>query len=218
MCKQCCILLPGCSLRSHSLDQLSSKQRGKLAVPTVPDPALNAMMAHDPVVPFFEQEKQRAEAERAQVLQAQQLEEDEEKQYQAALAASLAVSRANPHLASSSSSSALSSQSPLDSLTPSAPSPSLLPLAHPYGLSTTPALPLSRPSTKPTTVVRTIPYRAPGPKPGIKEHMSEDWMRPAVDNTQKPKRRNRIDLDNTFSLIFWYEVRWSSFWFPYNAC
>lgn len=204
MCKQCCVLLPGCSLRSHSFDQLSSKQRGKLAVPAVPTSALNAITAHDPVVLFFEQEKQRAEAERGQDLQAQQLEEDEEEQYQAALAASLAVPRATPHLASSAS----SSQSPLDSLAPSAPFPSPFPspfpLAHPYGFSTTPAVPISRPSTKPITTVRTIPYRPLTSKPGIKEHMSEDWMRPVVDNTKKPKRRNRINLDNTFSLIFWH--------------
>ena len=96
--------------------------------------------------------------------------------------------------------------------TPTLPVPHHLPHCLPrapwihLGFSTTPALPLSQPSTKPTTVVCTIPYRAPGPKLGIKEHLSEGWMRPAVDSTQKPKRRNHIDLDNTFSLIFWYEV------------
>jgi len=203
MCKQCCVLQPGCSLRSHRFDQLSSKQRGKLAVPAVPAlAALNAITAHDPVAIFLEQEKHHTEAERVQNLQALQLEDDEEHQYQAAIAASLAAPHTTPHVISSAS----SSRGPLESFAPSAPSRSSFLPAHPSGFSMTPAVLLSRPSAKPVMAVRTIPYRAPAPKPGIKEHMSEDWMRPVVDNTKKPKRRNRINLDNTFSLIFWHAV------------
>jgi hypothetical protein len=218
MCKQCCVStvsIPGCNLRAHNLDQLTSRQRGKLAVPTLPAPAdnlppfnvsdttaLDAMTGHDPVVIFLEQEKQRAKAERSQNLRTLQLEDDWEEQYQDAIAASLAVSRTTPHLANPASSSRISSES----FVLSAPLPSLLPLASPSGFSMPPTAPHSRLLTKPTTTVRTIPYRPPTSKPGIKEHMSEDWMRPVVDNTKKPKRRNRINLDNTFYLIFWHTV------------
>jgi hypothetical protein len=60
----------------------------------------------------------------------------------------------------------------------------------------------SYPSTTPSTKVRTIPYHPPN----IKQHMSEDWMRPTEDKTTTP-RRVRINLDNRFSLVFWHEVR-----------
>jgi len=220
MCKQCCISLThssarsGCSLRAHSFDQLTSRQRGKLAVPTVPAPAdylpplnaydtaaLNAITAHDPVILFLDKEQKRAETEHLQNEQVLQLEDDEEEQYQAAIAASLAVVHTT-HLLGSTSSSWI----PPESFTPLAPSPPSFTLAPPSGSAAPPAAPLSRSLTIPTTAVRTIPFRAPAPKPGPKEHMSVDWMRPVVDNTKKPKRRNRINLDNTFSLIFWHAV------------
>lgn len=38
----------------------------------------------------------------------------------------------------------------------------------------------------------------------MKQHMSEDWMRLSKDKSKKPKRA-RINLDNRFSLVFWYE-------------
>ncbi|KIK02850.1 hypothetical protein K443DRAFT_131715 [Laccaria amethystina LaAM-08-1] len=172
MCKQCCVLVPSCSL-CRRFDQLSSKQQGKLAVSTVPAP-LNVMTTPDPLVIFPEQEKQRTEAERVQSLQSRQLEDDEDGHYQAAIAASLAVPHITPHVISSASSSR-------------APPPSSLPLAHPSVFSMTPVVPLLQPSTKPTTAVRTIPYRVPAPKSGIKEHTRKDWMRP-VDG-KAPKRR-----------------------------
>jgi len=67
--------------------------------------ALNAITAHDPVAIFLEQEKHHTEAECVQNLQALQLEDDEEHQYQAAIAASLAAPHTTPHVISSASSS-----------------------------------------------------------------------------------------------------------------
>jgi hypothetical protein len=214
MCKQCCISLSrlsagsGCSLRAHSFDQLTSRQQSKLAAAAVPIPAdyyfppldgydtatQNAITTQDPVILFLDKEQQ-------------QLEDDEKEQYQAAVAASLSVPHTS-HLISSTSSSRI----PPESFTLSEPSPSLFPLASPHGSAMPPATPPSWPPTKPTTAVRTIPFQAPAPKTGPKEHMSEDWMRPVVDNTKNPKRRNRINLDNTFSLIFWHAV---CLWFAF---
>ena len=51
--------------------------------------------------------------------------------------------------------------------------------------------------------VRTVPNV--GPK--ITHHMNEDWMRPVEDNTKKPQRLNRGDLDTRFTIIFWKEVQ-----------
>ncbi|KIJ95574.1 hypothetical protein K443DRAFT_638418 [Laccaria amethystina LaAM-08-1] len=134
------------ALHSHRFDQLSSKQQGKLAVSTVPA-SLNVMTTPDPLVIFPEQEKQRTKAECVQSLQSQQLEDDEDGHYQAAIAASLAVPHNTPHIISSAS----SSPGPLKSFAPSAPSPSSLLLAHPSVFSMTPVVPLLQPSTKPTT-------------------------------------------------------------------
>lgn len=118
------VSMPGCNLQAHKLDQLTSRQQGKLAVPTVPAPAdnlppfnaydtaaLDAMTGHNPAVIFFEQEKQRVEAKHLQSLRSLQLKDDEEEQYHAAIAASLAVTQTTPHLIGLASSSQFPSES-----------------------------------------------------------------------------------------------------------
>ncbi|KAF8156681.1 hypothetical protein B0H34DRAFT_783088 [Crassisporium funariophilum] len=201
-----------------SFDQLTSRQQGKLAVPTAPTlnndlppfdayniAVFNAMTAHDPILTFFEREKHRAEAKHLQNKQVLQLEDAEEEQYQAAIAASLAVARTTPHVNGSASSSQVPSESDtlfVSPFSPTIPSPTLQGL--PSGSRTPAATPLLQPSMKPTTAVCTMPYQASATKPGIKAHMTEVWMRPELDNTKQPKRRNRINLNNTFSLVFWH--------------
>ncbi|KAF8965710.1 hypothetical protein BDZ97DRAFT_1756999 [Flammula alnicola] len=52
-----------------------------------------------------------------------------------------------------------------------------------------------------STTVCTVPYRPPS----ITEHLTKDWMRLAVSTMQKPKRVNRMNLDNRLALVFWHE-------------
>ena len=211
MCKQCCIASPpGCSLRAHSYTQLSARQQGKLPEPpTVPqtlefplDPFLRTISVSQSyqapqthtfpssLVPFNSVEKPQDEASLATSLQPiatnlypSTIDEDQQ-QYAAAIAASLRLPDTPLYQVSMSS------------------NPSTLPDA----ISPASAGPLrpavkSRPSTVPSTKVRTIPYHPPN----IKQHLSEDWMRPPEDKTKKPKRV-KINLDNRFSIVFWHEV------------
>jgi len=90
--------------------------------------ALNAITANDPVTLFLDKEQQRADTEYLQNEQVLHPEDDEEEQYQAAIAASLAVAHTT-HLISSMSSSWI----PSESFALSAPSPSSFTLALPLG-------------------------------------------------------------------------------------
>ncbi|KAJ3497492.1 hypothetical protein NLJ89_g10344 [Agrocybe chaxingu] len=72
--------------------------------------------------------------------------------------------------------------------TPHVPSTSAGPLTVPVG-----------PSVTPSNTVTTIPYK---PKT-ITAHLNSTWMRPTVDNTAKPRRATRINLDNHFYIVFW---------------
>lgn len=220
MCRQCCIAQSGCNVRSHTLAQLSARQRGKLPEPSATpqadefplDPSLYAMSSgasyefqdphfvhpSPPVSHLNDEEKQQFEAAITTSLQPTttafifpSTTEEDQLQYAAAITASLRLP---------------------DTLSPSSPQVSMS--SHPpsefQGSVSTAGPGSSRPaihvtshsSTTPSTKVRTVPYRPPN----IKEHMSEDWMRPPEDRTKKPKRVNRINLDNRFSLVFWYEV------------
>ncbi|KAF8953098.1 hypothetical protein BDZ97DRAFT_632600 [Flammula alnicola] len=225
MCKQCCISLSGCSLRAHNFSQLTLRQRGKLAESsTTAQPnespldafaiaAVENMTAQDPVGFFLEEERQRQAAIHLQNEQAQALEDEEEEQYQAAVAASLSVlhttprpisaraSSSQPATSFSSVSTAISGPSRISS-SPSRPTTSASSVSATFSApSRLAALPVSRRPTKPSATVRTIPYCPPT----ITQHMSEDWMRPTVDNTKKSKRVPRVNLDNRFSLVFWHE-------------
>lgn len=213
MCRQCCIAQSGCNVRSHNFAQLSDRQRSKLpelsATPQANkfslDPSLRAMSSASyetsdsifnhpspPVSHLNDEEKQQYEAAITASLQPtttpflspSNIEEDQQ-QYAAAIAASLRFPVIPDAFSPSSSQVSMSS--------------------HPPSGSSRPAVPItSHPSTNPSTKVRTVPYRPPN----IREHMSEDWMRPPEDRTKKPKRVNRINLDNRFSLVFWYEVNY----------
>jgi hypothetical protein len=223
MCRQCCIAQSGCNVRSHNFVQLSARQRSKLPEPSATpqankfplDPSLCAMssasgasykildpiLAHPspPVSHPNDEEKQQYEAAITASLQPTStpflspstIEEDQQ-QYAAAITASLRL----PDAFSAPSQVSMSSH-PFSEFRHS------VSAAGPG--SSRPAISIaSHPSTNSSAKVRTVPYRPPN----IREHMSEDWMRPPEDRTKKPKRVNRINLDNRFSLVFWYEVRY----------
>ncbi|KAF8972916.1 hypothetical protein BDZ97DRAFT_1778362 [Flammula alnicola] len=206
MCKQCCIAQSGCSLRAHTFEQLSARQRSKL--PELPmalqadefplDPSLRAISLdasyktpHPPSllpsssVPSHldDEEKRQYEAAIAASLQptttallSPSTVDEDQQQYAAAIAASLRLPGAP------SSSSVYVSMS-------SYPPPLRGSISAASAGPSRPAVPAtSHPSTTPST----------------KEHLSEDWMRPAEDKTKKPKRV-RVNLDNRFSLVFWHQ-------------
>jgi hypothetical protein len=152
-----------------------------------------APQTHTPpfsLAPFDSEERRQYEAAHATSLQPvatnlypSTIDEDQQ-QYAAAIAASLGLPDAPPYEVS------MSSHPPtlLDAISAASAGPSQ------------PAV-KSRPSTILSTKVRTIPYHPPN----IKQHLSEDWMRPPEDKTKKP-RRVKINLDNRFSIVFWHEV------------
>ena len=161
-------------------------------------PHTNTVTLPSSFVPFDGEERQPQEAGLATShqpivtdLYPSTIDEDQQ-QYAAAIAASLGLPDASP---------ALSYQAPMS------PHPRTLLEATSAAIGS-PSRPVTGtvakpfPSTIPSTKVRTIPYHPPN----IKQHLSEDWMRPPEDKTRKPKRV-KLNLDNRFSIVFWHEVR-----------
>ena len=79
-------------------------------------------------------------------------------------------------------------------------------IAQSLDLSYTSRVDIPSPSTSSSVTqkpVRTVPYKTSG----ITQHMNEAWMRPVEDKTKKPRRLNLESSGNSFTIIFWDEVR-----------
>jgi hypothetical protein len=165
---------------------LSSDKPQKLANPKVPNPSLNSapnlLLLHDTLI-LQTLDSLISSNPTAQFLEQQsQLAQEKSMQEEHALRTE-AQEEADYQLA-------LARSLDLPFITPTAPAN---------------VVAISGPSKPPTPIpaVRTVPH----PVPKITQHMNEVWMRPVEDNTKKPWRRNRGDLDNRFTIIFWEQVR-----------
>jgi hypothetical protein len=188
-CKKCCITqASGCLLRDHNVGKLSSDKPRKFANPN-PNPSLNSagsapnlLLLHDTSI-LQTLDSLTSSNPTAQFLEQQsRLEQEKSTQEQHALDME-AQEEADYQLALARS------------------------LDLPFITHTAPAngVAVSGPSKSPTPIPAI--HTVPNPVPKITHHMNEVWMRPVEDNTKKPWRRNRGDLDNRFTIIFWEQVR-----------
>lgn len=127
----------------------------------------------DPALSFFANEDQRRQEEQLVADQASLVAQQEERDFQAGIAASLGLPETVPILPPASTSRQPPSSPLLSTPTPRTPS-----------------------ST--TNTLLTIPYRPPN----ITHHMNTDWMRPFKDRSKEtPKRRK--NPNQRFRLVFW---------------
>ena len=156
---------------------LDSVPRPTQILPPLPPSELRTLQNirnSDPTLSFFAQEDQCRQGEQLDAEQARLIAQQEERDFQASVAASLGLPAAVPVIPLAST----SRQSP--------PLPSL-------------SNPTPQASSSTTNALRTIPYRPSN----IMHHMNTDWMRPFEDRSKETPKRRKRDPNQRFRLVFW---------------
>lgn len=139
--------------------------------------ALQDIRNSDPALAFLANEDRRRQEEQLAAEKESRIALQEERDFQAGVAASLG----------------------LPSAVPITPPPSTS--QYPPPPFSTPVIQASTSTTTNANHLRTVPYRTPN----ITRHMNSDWMRPLEDRSKETPKRRKRDPNQRFRLVFWGE-------------